>query len=69
MMLYGLWLTMGGNHHCYLLVTYVCGGHLLLFINHCLSSSCGGFPSIRHNEMYDITAAFWTETNYANFLT
>ena len=38
----------------------VCGKHLT--IEHALSCPCGGFPSIRHNELRDLTAQFLTET-------
>ena len=38
----------------------VCGKHFS--VEHALSCSCGGFPSIRHNELPDITAQFLTET-------
>ena len=37
----------------------VCGKHFT--IEHALSCPCGGFPSIRHNELRDITAQFLTE--------
>ena len=33
-----------------------------LAIEHALSCPCGGFPSIRHNELHDITAQLLTET-------
>ena len=35
----------------------VCGKSFT--IDHCLSCPCGGFPSIRHNKLRDITAAFY----------
>ena len=38
----------------------MCGKHLT--IEHALSCPCGGFPSIRHNELRDLTAQFLTET-------
>ena len=38
----------------------VCGKQLT--IEHALSCPCGGFPSIRHNELRDITAQLLTET-------
>ena len=31
-------------------------------IEHALSCACGGLPSIRHNEHWDITAQLLTET-------
>ena len=37
----------------------VCGKHLAS--EHALSCPCGGFPSIRHNELRDLTAQFLTE--------
>ena len=42
------------------LANCVCGKHLT--IEHALSCPCGGFPSIRHNELRDLTAQFLTET-------
>ena len=38
----------------------VCGKQLT--IEHALSCASGGFPSIRHNELCDLTAQFLTET-------
>ena len=38
----------------------VCGKQFT--IEHALSCSCGGFPSIRHNELRDLTAQLLTET-------
>ena len=38
----------------------VCGKHFT--IEYALSCPCGGFPSIRHSELRDLTAQFLTET-------
>ena len=38
----------------------ICGNNLT--IEHALNCKCGGFPSIRHNELRDITADLLTET-------
>ena len=32
-------------------------------VEHALSCSCGGYPSIRHNELRDITATLLTEVS------
>ena len=36
---------------------------LLVFIDHAMNCKCGGFPSIHHNELRNITAELLTETS------
>ena len=42
---------------------YVCVKQLT--IGYALSCSSGGFPSIRHNELRDVSAQFLTETSHS----
>ena len=42
-----------------LLSTCVCGK--TFFIEHALNFPCGSYPSIRHNELWDITATLLAE--------
>ena len=46
-------LGMVGNHPCYHRVVFV-ESDLLLSMHALGCPSCGGFPSIRHNELRDI---------------
>ena len=48
-------LRVDGNLVC------ICGKPFT--VEHALSCSCGGYPSIRHNELRDITATLLTEVS------
>ena len=52
-------LDMVGNRLCYHRTVFVARN--LLLSMHALGCPCGGFPSIRHNELRDITAELLTE--------
>lgn len=43
----------------FLLIVPICGSSLTF--EHTLNCKCGGFPSLRHNELRDITANLLTE--------
>ena len=49
---------MDGDHRCCLPV--VCAGKQFS-VEHAFSCPCGGLPTIRHNELRDITAGLLTE--------
>ena len=38
--------------------------HLIVSVEHALSCPFGGFPSIQHNELHDITAALLSEVSH-----
>jgi len=55
-----LCLRYDGDHLCYLLAVCVCRKQFL--VEHAFSCPCGGFPTIRHNELWDITAGLLTDS-------